>query len=59
VVEEGRDVARLPVDDTCDLSEVMWVNEDVLVMQIIMPEVPPGDGSVLRDKGIDDLSVPC
>lgn len=35
------------------------VNENVAIIQIIMPEARAGDGSVLRDKSVDDLSVPC
>lgn len=59
MVEEGRDVASLPVDDSRDFLRVMWVDEDVVIMQIIMPEAWLGDGSVLRDKDIDNLPVPC
>jgi hypothetical protein len=39
VVEEGRDVRRLPVDDTRDLFGIIWVYEYVVIVQIIMPEV--------------------
>ena len=59
MVEEGRDVTRLPVDNTRNLFGIMRVYEDVVIMQIIMPETGAGDGCILWDKGIDDLSVTC
>lgn len=33
MVEEGRDVAGLAVDDTRDLFRIVWVDEDVVIMQ--------------------------
>lgn len=47
VVEEGRDVARLPVDDARNLFGIIWVYEDVVIVQIVVPEAGPGDSSVL------------
>jgi hypothetical protein len=35
----------------------MRVYEDVVIMQIIVPEAGPGDSCILGNKGIDDLSV--
>ena len=32
MVEEGRDVARLPVDDTRDVFGIMRVYEDVVIV---------------------------
>ena len=59
MVEEGRDVASLPVDDTRYLFRIVWVDEDVVLMQIIMPEAWLGDGSILWDKSVDNFFVPC
>ena len=59
VVEQGRNVARLPVDDARNPFGIMRVYEDIVTVQIIMPEAGAVDSSVLWDKGIDDLSVPC
>ena len=51
-------MASLPVNDTCDLFRIVWVDEDVVIMQIIMPEAWLGDGSILWDKSIDNFLVP-
>lgn len=59
MVEEGRDVARPPINVTRGPFGVMWVYKYVVTMQIIMPEAWTGGGSVLWDKGIDYLLVPC
>lgn len=59
MVEEGRDVATLPDNDTCNSFGVMWVYKDVVIMQIIMPDAWVGDGGVRWGKGIDDPLVRC
>lgn len=51
-------MARLPVNNVCNLFGVLWVNEDVIIMKVIMPEGRVGDGSVLRGKKVDDVSIP-
>jgi hypothetical protein len=52
-------VAGLPIDDSSDLFEILRINEDVVIMQVIVPEPWAGDARFWRNKRIDDLLVPC
>lgn len=52
-------MATLPVNNTCDSFGVMRVYENVVIMQIVMPDAWVGDGGVRWGKGIDDLLVRC
>jgi hypothetical protein len=57
VAKEGRDMTRLPVDDAHDLFGLSWVDKDIVIMQIIMPEARPFDGSILWYNRVNDLLV--
>lgn len=59
MVEEGRGVTGLPVDDARNLFWIFRVYEDVVVMQIIMPEASLGGDCIFREKSANDLSVAC
>lgn len=52
-------MATLTVNSTCNSFGVMWVYENVAIMQIIMLEAWVGDGGIRWGKGIDDLLVRC
>lgn len=44
VVEQGRDVTGLPVDDSRNFFGILRVNEGIAIMQVIMPDAGSGDG---------------
>lgn len=59
MVEERRDVTGLPVDDTCDPFGVMWIHEDVVIVEVIMPEARAGNCGIIWDNGTDDFLITC
>lgn len=49
-------MSSLPVDDAQYLRRVFRINEDVVAMEVRMPQDSPAEEHILRDDSVSDLS---
>lgn len=47
----------MPVEHGDDKFRVLRVGEDVVAVEVVVPEVGSGDGGVIWDQGFEDWQV--